>query len=210
MKKVFLGTLILSALAFAACNDNSKGKEPDSISTMGKDSAKQAAAAADTNVATVTPGFTNVDAKASAYINTLVGQYLRLKNALANDNSSEAADAGKAMAETMDKAGKSLSLFSPEQKKLYDANEDDLKEHAEHIGKNSGNIKHQREHFSMMSEDVYALVKGYGGGQALYHDYCPMYDNNKGAMWLSETPGIKNPYLGQAMPDCGQVKEKIK
>ena len=78
MKKVFLGTLILSALAFATCNDNSKGKEPDSISTMGKDSAKQAAAAADTNVATVTPGFTNVDAKASAYINTLVGQYLRL------------------------------------------------------------------------------------------------------------------------------------
>jgi len=207
MKKVFLGTLILSALAFTACNDNSKGKEADTMSTMGKDSAKQAAAAADTSVAMVTPSFANVDAKVSAYMATLVGDYLRLKNALANDNSSGAADAGKAMAETMDKADK--SLFSPEQKKLYDANEDDLKEHAEHIGKNGGNIKHQREHFSMMSEDVYALVKGYGGGQALYHDYCPMYDNNKGAMWLSEVPGIKNPYLGKAMPECGQVKEKI-
>src|SRR3954470_3648196 len=106
MKKVFPGMFILLAIAFTACNDSSKGKEADSMSTMGKDSAKQAAAAADTSVTTVTPGFTDVDAKTSAYINTLVGNYLHLKNALANDNSSEAADAGKAMAETMHKVDK--------------------------------------------------------------------------------------------------------
>jgi hypothetical protein len=29
-------------------------------------------------------------------------------------------------------------------------------------------------------------------------------------MWLSETKEIKNPYLGQKMPDCGTVEEEIK
>jgi len=102
------------------------------------------------------------------------------------------------------------SALSPEQKKLYEENEEDLKEHAEHIGKNAGNIKHQREHFAKMSEDVYALVKAFGGGQALYHDYCPMYNDNKGALWLSETKEISNPYLGKEMPRCGNVEEMIK
>jgi hypothetical protein len=37
-----------------------------------------------------------------------------------------------------------------------------------------------------------------------------MYNNNKGASWLSETKEIKNPYLGKKMPDCGEVKEEIR
>ena len=84
-----------------------------------------------------------------------------------------------------------------------------MKEHAEHIGKNAGKIDHQREHFSMMSEDIYSLVKAFGGGQALYNDFCPMFNDKKGAMWLSETREIKNPYMGSKMPTCGRVDEKI-
>ena len=37
-----------------------------------------------------------------------------------------------------------------------------------------------------------------------------MYNNKKGAFWLSETKEIKNPYLGKAMPTCGTIKEEIK
>jgi hypothetical protein len=112
------------------------------------------------------------------------------------------------MAEAMAKIDK--SLFTAEQKKTYDGVEDDLKEHAEHIGENARNIKHQREHFAMMSEDVYDLVKAFGGGQALYHDHCPMASDNKGAMWLSETKEIKNPYFGGKMNECVTVPEVIK
>jgi len=61
-----------------------------------------------------------------------------------------------------------------------------------------------------MSEDVYALVKAFGGGQSLYHDYCPMYNDGKGALWLSETKAINNPYFGKEMPHCGNVEEMIK
>jgi hypothetical protein len=163
--------------------------------------------AADSDVAMITPTFATIDPKAGAAINAVVNDYLTLKNALAGDNGNGAADAAKAMYGDLSKVDP--SLFTAEQKKVYDSAADDLKEHAEHIGKNGGNIEHQREHFAMMSEDVHSLVKAYGGGQPLYYDHCPMY-KDKGAMWVSEVAAIKNPYLGGKMPTCGEVKEKIR
>ena len=106
--------------------------------------------------------------------------------------------------------GVDKSFFTAEQKKVYDNISDDLKEHAEHIGKNGDNITHQREHFAMMSEDVYDLVKAFGGGRPIYHDHCPMYNEGKGALWLSEMKEVKNPYFGAKMPTCGSVEEIIK
>ena len=41
---------------------------------------------------------------------------------------------------------------------------------------------------------------------ALYHDHCPMAQDNKGAMWLSETKEIRNPYFGDKMMTCGSVE----
>ena len=37
-----------------------------------------------------------------------------------------------------------------------------------------------------------------------------MYNEGKGAIWLSETKEIKNPYLGGKMLTCGEVQEEIK
>jgi hypothetical protein len=156
----------------------------------------------------VTHSFNTVDPKLAASLKTVVDHYLHIKNGLVNNSGSEAANGGKAMADAMNKVDK--SLFTAEQKKVYDDIEDDLKEHAEHIGKNADDIEHQREHFVMMSEDVYDLVKAFGGGQTLYHDHCPMANDNKGAMWLSETKEIKNPYFGGKMNKCVKVPEVIK
>jgi hypothetical protein len=36
-----------------------------------------------------------------------------------------------------------------------------------------------------------------------------MYNDKKGAIWLSETKEIKNPYYGKKMLTCGNVKEEI-
>jgi hypothetical protein len=44
----------------------------------------------------------------------------------------------------------------------------------------------------------------------MYKDFCPMYNDNKGAFWLSETKKISKPYLGKAMPECRTVQEEIK
>ena len=106
--------------------------------------------------------------------------------------------------------GFNKAILTPDQAKVYNDIEDDAREHAEHIGSNAGNIKHQREHFDMLSNDIYQLVKTFGGGQKLYYDHCPMYNDGKGANWISETKDIANPYLGKAMPTCGTVKEELK
>jgi len=99
--------------------------------------------------------------------------------------------------------------MSAGQKKSFEDIADDAKEMAEHISTNAGKIAHQREHFDMLSKDMYDVVKTFGAGQTLYQDFCPMYNNKKGATWLSETKDIKNPYLGKEMPDCGSVKETL-
>lgn len=137
----------------------------------------------------------------------LVNDYLQLKDALTKDNDKDAAAAGNAMVKAFNSFDK--ASLTTEQLKVYNDIEEDAKEHAEHIGANAGNIKHQREHFETLSEEMYELVKSVGAGQKLYYTHCPMYNNNKGADWLSETKEIRNPYLGQAMPTCGTVKEEL-
>lgn len=207
MKKIFFVSMAIASLVFVACNnsDNNKQAENHDMDSMKKDSAGQTTSVEDKNIKTVVVAYTNVDPKVAASIQEIIDHYLHVKNALANDNAEEAAKGSEAMSSSLGKIDK--SLFTAEQKKIYEENEADLKEHAEHISKSK--IDHQREHFSMMSEDVYALAKAFGGGKTLYHDHCPMYDNQKGAMWLSETMEIKNPYMGSKMPKCGKVEEKI-
>lgn len=207
MKKKFFSVLAVIAILFTACN-NSGSKQEHEGNNMNKDTTQHAVATDDKEVKAVAVTYTNVNAKAAASIKEIVDHYLHVKNALTNDNGSEAASGAKAMEEAISKLDKSLLTF--EQKKVFDKIEEKLNEHAEHLGKNGDNIKYQREHFSMMSEGVYDLVKAFGGGRALYHDHCPMYNENKGAMWLSEMKEVKNPYLGAEMPTCGSVEEIIK
>ena len=95
-------------------------------------------------------------------------------------------------------------MTASEQKAFADLG-DDTKEHAEHIGSAGSDIKHQREHFQMLSKDIYDLVKVFGTNQTLYKDYCPMVK----AIWLSELKPIKNPYYGSSMLTCGNVQETI-
>ena len=150
----------------------------------------------------------NTESKVDGAMVEMVSQYLKIKNALTNDNGKEAANAANAFVESMAKM--ETTSLGGDKKKTWDNIADDAKEMAEHIGKNAGKLDHQREHFDMLSKDMYDMVKAFGAGQTLYQDFCPMYNDNKGATWLSETKEIKNPYLGTKMPTCGSVKEEIK
>ena len=200
MKNIIIGIAII-AISAAACNNGSnnaseKNKKMDDTTQVSNSSAKEATTS------------TNTDAKVDGSMQEMVSQYLQMKNALANDNGKDAASAGNAFVESMGEMDK--TSLTTEKKKIWDDISDDAKEMAEHIGKNADKLEHQREHFDMLSKDMYDLVKAFGAGQTLYKDYCPMYNNKKGAIWLSEVKEIKNPYLGQKMPTCGSVKEEIK
>lgn len=72
-------------------------------------------------------------------------------------------------------------------------------------------IEVQRTLLSDLSNDFIARVKGSGltAGE-IYVEYCPMALNDKGASWLSNQKDIKNPYFGDSMLTCGEVKETLK
>lgn len=135
----------------------------------------------------------------------IVSNYLKLKNALTKDDANSAANAGKALFTSFTNA--SVVSLDEKQKKEFADIADDAKEHSEHIGANAGKIDHQREHFATLSKDVNDLIKMFGAPQKLYQDFCPMYDDGKGATWISEVKDIKNPFYGSQMLTCGSVKK---
>ena len=197
MKKIILCVTILTILLSACVNSASDKKETiitPPVSSPVDTSAKQTTVTAET--------------MAIPSITDILNRYLKMKNAFAKDNDKDAAAAGNEMVKAF--TGFNKAILTPDQAKVYNDIEDDAREHAEHIGSNAGNIKHQREHFDMLSKDIYQLVKTFGGEQKLYYDHCPMYNDGEGANWISETKDIANPYLGKAMPTCGTVKEELK
>lgn len=138
-------------------------------------------------------------------IDEIVANYLKMKNALTKDDAKGAANAGKALYKTFNSTN--TNSIPANQKKEYLDIVDDAKEHAEHIGDNAGKIDHQREHFAILSKDMNDLIKMFGTKQKLYQDYCPMYNDGKGAIWISETKEIKNPFYGSQMLTCGSLKK---
>ena len=103
-------------------------------------------------------------------------------------------------------AGLDIQEYEAEQQELKEIIEV-AKEHAEHIS--GSDITHQREHFDMLSVDIKDLLAITGTDRKLYQAHCPMYNENKGAIWLSETAEIKNPYFGSKMLNCGSVQAEI-
>jgi Protein of unknown function (DUF3347) len=210
MKKIVLACMAFAIIAFSACkgSGNQNEHEGHDMTKMKKDSMQETKLSAENDLKIVSVTYASVDKNVALSLKKIVEQYLDLKNALANDNSNGASMASKAMEGDIN--GLDKSYFNNEQKKLYDEIEESLKEHTDHIVRNAGNIRHQRNHFAMMSSDIYEMVKAFGGGRELYHDYCKEYNENKGAMWLSETKVVKNPYCGDEMRACGTVEEVIK
>jgi hypothetical protein len=187
--KNLIFSLAIATLFIAACNN---GAKETSSNTKNGDTASVASS--------------EVSASASP-IESILNPYFELKNALTEDDDKAAGEAGKEMVKALESFDK--SSLNDEQSKVYSDIHEDAKEHAEHIAANVGNIKHQREHFETLSEEIYELAKSVGG-KKLYYVNCPMYNNNKGANWVSEVKEIRNPYLGKEMLECGTVKEELK
>lgn len=187
------------------------GKKGDKCSKCGMELTKEVSAAVNspatenTTADTTTNQTTAPLTQSKFSIAEIVSNYLKLKNALTKDDANGAASAGKALLTSFNNAA--VASLDEKQKKEFADIADDAKEHSEHIGANAGKIDHQREHFAMLSKDVNDLVKMFGAPQKLYQDFCPMYDDGKGATWISEVKDIKNPFYGSQMLTCGSVKK---
>lgn len=194
--------LMLSAIAMAfvlvSCNQKNKEEVVKSETVKNQEEPKSTDTVAKTDNASnsVVP---------SDYVNDIIICYINLKNKLANDDPKGAAENGILLLASFNRFD--TKNLNAKQKKEYLDIADDAKEHAEHIGANADKLEHQREHFVLLSKDVNDLIKMFGSNRKLYEDYCPMANDGKGAIWISEVKVIKNPYQGSKMLTCGSVKK---
>ena len=185
------GILTLTLVAFTALSCKDGNKEKGATAPMSSEMHQE--------------DVTNNADSGSRATETIIDNYLKVKNALVADNQEEAAKAGGLLVTDLEGFDKT-SYSSKEQEKLTDIIED-AKEHAEHISESP--MEHQREHFDILSKDLIDMIAITGTDKKLYQDFCPMYNNKKGAQWLSSTEEIKNPYFGSKMMDCGEVQKQI-
>ncbi len=151
-------------------------------------------------------------------IDNMVNAYINLKNAFVEwDTTAAKQDATSFLASIdslkLDELQKSDSLiFLGVQQ-----NVNDIKSNAQPILQEN-DIKEMRQDFSMVSENLYPLLKSVGyEGQKLYWQNCPMaFGEDKSANWISNTSEIINPYLGKKDPkyksgmlNCGENMDSI-
>jgi hypothetical protein len=69
----------------------------------------------------------------------------------------------------------------------------------------------QRSPFNNLSSEVERLLKGGKlASGTVYKQYCPMANSGNGGYWLASEKEVKNPYYGNEMLSCGEVKEEIR
>lgn len=125
-------------------------------------------------------------------LSLLLNGYYKIKDALVSGNSNEAS----ARAVDFIKIVNSIDY-----KLISEGNINALLQDATPIS-TAEDIKEQRDHFANLSSNMIILAKAIRmTTQPVYQAYCPMKDAN----WLSSDKPIKNPYYGNAMPDCGKV-----
>ena len=135
----------------------------------------------------------------------IINSYIAIKNALVKDDKSGAAEGGEALLKAF--SDFDMTKLTKEQHTEYMDIMEDAKEQTEHIIKSP--IDHQREHFEVLSVDIKDLIALVGTDQKLYEVFCPMANEGKGAIWISEIEDIQNPFFGNKMLKCGEVQERI-
>ena len=72
----------------------------------------------------------------------------------------------------------------------------------------TSDVEEQRKHFETLSDNLIEAVEYFGVVEnTIYRQYCPMAFRDQGAYWLSSEKEIRNPYFGDKMLTCGEVKE---
>ncbi|MDT0646465.1 DUF3347 domain-containing protein [Zunongwangia sp. F260] len=202
--KVNLGIamLVIASLTAVSCKNNN---EEGNVDNSGMDHENMSEGSEMMEGGTQTSEDISGGENQDSQTGIIVNDYLELKDALVADNSEGAAKAGESLVtafENFDRSG----YEAGEQQEMTEIIED-AREHAEHIA--VSDMAHQREHFDILSIDLVDMLAITGSPETLYQQFCPMYNNNKGAIWLSTSEEIRNPYFGQNMLSCGEVQKEI-
>jgi Cu(I)/Ag(I) efflux system membrane fusion protein len=134
----------------------------------------------------------------------LTEDYFKVKNSLVNDDAPATQKAAGSIQGSLSKVD--MSLVKGAAHDSWMSIRSEIEKAAGMMTKET-DIAKQRTHFAPLSQAFLDLTETFGlTKDKVYKEFCPMAFDNKGAFWLSESEQIRNPYFGQAMLTCGEVK----
>ncbi|WP_242135000.1 efflux RND transporter periplasmic adaptor subunit [Aestuariivivens marinum] len=146
-----------------------------------------------------------VSKKFQNYLKQVYDNYIDLKSNLVKGQGSNAMEDSK-------KLLTSLSKIDIEIKGKAQDHWEELEKEIESLAtliSNSEDIEEQRASFKALSLHLIRAVQLFGINEKVFVEFCPMADNNKGGYWMSKEEKVFNPYFGDAMLTCGEVKQVI-
>jgi len=148
-----------------------------------------------------------VSEKFQQQLNSVYNEYINLKDALVKEDSKSTSTSASTLLNNLTKVNMKL-LSDNKAHNHWMSLEKEIKSSATSISETS-DIKLQRNHFKHLSSHLINAVQLFGINEKVYVEFCPMADNNNGAYWLSKEEKVINPYFGEAMLTCGEVKQVI-
>ncbi|OSY87558.1 RND transporter [Tenacibaculum holothuriorum] len=149
-----------------------------------------------------------VSEKFQGQLKIVFNDYINLKDALVKEDSKNTTVNATSLLKNLAKVDMKL-LSDKTAHKHWMSLANKIKSSSSSISKTS-DIKTQRDYFKHLSSHLINAVQLFGVKEKVYVEFCPMADNNNGAYWLSKEEKVINPYFGEAMLTCGEVKQVIK
>lgn len=192
MKKLFFVSAGLSLLIFlGSCHSSQKKEQSNNTDT------------------TLVKMNMKVSDTLAAKVNIFLNAYYQLKDAFVKSDSTAADEAANNLLQNANAI--SLTELQSDTARYNKANESLKSLNGEIAGLlGEKTLLEKRREFEMISDITYDLITSTGlKGQKVYRDFCPMFNDGNGAYWLSSIQRINNPYYGDEMLGCGEIKETM-
>ena len=149
-----------------------------------------------------------VDEEFKNQLGEFVNAYLKMKDAFVATDEKKVEKEAKSLLTVLDKVDMSLLKGDAHNEWMKLLNP--LKDNINGIINMKG-IEMKRSHFSIVSNKTTEAIEkiGVSTGSPIYLEFCPMAFEDKGGYWLSKEKEIRNPYFGDMMLRCGEVKKEL-
>lgn len=146
---------------------------------------------------------------ASEPLNPAMTNYFQLRDALVAADTGLATNAATALGQSLQQVDWKSWKADTSLVQLAATLSNDVVTEANAVAE-ANNIASKREHFQRVSAHLFDVLRTVQyRGQPIYQLYCPMAFDDKGAAWLSNKTTIANPYFGNKMLTCGEVRDSL-
>lgn len=135
-----------------------------------------------------------------------INNYLKLKDAFVATDEDQVNEFAKSTLASLQKVD--MELLKGDAHNLWMSLNKPILENLDGIIQMEG-VEMKRSHFSVVSNKLTEAIAAFGdsSNNTMYLQYCPMAFDDQGAYWISDKEEIRNPYFGDMMLKCGEVKK---